>query len=132
MAQTKSTIIFLCMGLHYTWIHQMMWYTSHMKLQISSPDLPLEGTVENHIGNKLGSALEKYLKKVPVDQRVADVHVRKQSSYEYKVTFDMDLPDGVHVFSEETADDFHKAVNQLHDEVARQLKRYKEKLDPQK
>ncbi|OGM28890.1 ribosomal subunit interface protein [Candidatus Woesebacteria bacterium RIFCSPHIGHO2_01_FULL_41_10] len=103
-----------------------------MKLQISSPDLPLEGTVENYISKKLGENLEKFLKKVPIDERIADIHVTKTSAFEIRVSFDMMLPEGGHIFADEKADEFHKAVNELHDEVSRQLKRYKDKLDPQK
>ena len=98
-----------------------------MKLQISTGDLPLEGTVRTLGEKRLGSDLEKVLRHFPEDVRQATVHVSKRSRHGYKATFEMQLP-GLRVFSEEKHDDFPTLMTRLRDEVKRQIRKHKEKL----
>ena len=98
-----------------------------MKLQISASGVPLEGTVEKVLIQKLQSDLEKYLKHYNTTDIVADVRVEKRTRWGYKVTFDLMLPGNHHLFSEEKHENFHTAVNSLRDEVKRSIRKLKEK-----
>lgn len=98
-----------------------------MKLQISTDEIPLQGTVENYIEKHLNKDLEKYMR-IYNDDTVANIRVKKGSRWGFKITFDMQIP-GHHIFSEEKHEDFNKCVLIVRDEVKRQLNKAKEKRE---
>jgi len=97
-----------------------------MQLQISTENLPLEGTVKTLIEKRLDEDLNRVLKHFP-DDLLATVHVSKESRFGYKATFEMQLP-GLKIFSEEKHEDFPTLMTALRDEVKRQIRKHKERL----
>ena len=97
-----------------------------MKLNISTEGVPLAGTVQKDIEQRLDKDLERVLQHYLDDVKEANVRIIKKSRFGYKITFEMQLP-GNKIYSEESNEDFHTALTILRDEVKKQILKDKEK-----
>jgi ribosomal subunit interface protein len=101
-----------------------------MQILIESKDVEITQQLQDHILLKLGADLDKFLKRVPDDVKVAEVRIKSGARWGYRVSFSMWLPKKEHIFAEIKHENLETAVTLLKDELQEVIRRYKEKLRP--
>lgn len=100
-----------------------------MKIHIKTKNMDLTEAIQNHVESKINE-LEKLITD-PIESVEAWVEVGKSTNHHnkgevFKATVDIKMPGRV-VRAEEELEDLYMAVNQVKDELQRELKRHKEK-----
>lgn len=98
-----------------------------MRINIESKDVKITEYTKKYILQKLGTDLDRLIKRLPDDVKVADVLIKSGTRWGYTVSFSMVLPKKEHIFAETKHKDLVTAVNLLKDELQEVIRRYKEK-----
>jgi ribosome-associated translation inhibitor RaiA len=97
-----------------------------MKIIVKDRDAKLTRREESLILDKFKD-VSKILKGFKIEEKIANLRVKKGSRWGYRVSFSMRLPKKKHIFAEVKGNNFKNAVNKLKDLVERQITDYKEK-----
>jgi len=103
-----------------------------MQMNVATDGVLLTPDIDELVQKKLNQKLDKYLSHLPSDTKQAEVRLKRQSRWGFKVTFDVTLPGGKHIHAEEINKELNAAITIVSEEAERQLRREKERLDPSK
>lgn len=99
-----------------------------MKIDIKGTNMELTEAIKDYVNEKIGS-LEKFFDNI-VEARV---EVGKTSNHHqkgdiFRAEVNLDVPEKYVLRAEATREDLYMAINQVKDELQRQVKKYKEKM----
>ena len=98
-----------------------------MKLNISTSEVKLTPDIQEVIDKKFTPKLEKYLHNVDPDLKEGNLRLSYGDRFGFKAKFEMTLPGNIVVVAEEEHKELAFAITALAKEVARRLRREKEK-----
>ena len=101
-----------------------------MQILIESKDVEVTEQLQKLIFQKLGTDLDKLLKKIPDEIKTAEVKIKSGARWGYRVSFSMLLPKKEHIFAEVKHKNLDAAITLLKDELQEVIRRYKDKLTP--
>jgi len=98
-----------------------------MRFEFEFEKVSPEGDLREKIIDKLAS-IAKYLGNVAEDFRVGFLRIKKRPRWGYRVSLRIRLPGNKEVFAEARAKELLDAVDQVKDQIERQLVKFFEKL----
>lgn len=99
-----------------------------MNLQIFSDSIELDEKLTKFIDERFTSKIDRLLTDFDEDMKTASLRIQKGVRWGFKVSFDLVLPGKKQIYSDETGKDLQTTILALRDEVVRQVKDYKDKL----
>jgi len=99
-----------------------------MKLNIITKDYQLKENDSKMIKRKFVEKLDKLLADFEKGVLQASLRIKKGARWGIKVSFNMNLPKKEHIFAKTKKENLVLAITSLRQEVEKQIKKYKEKL----
>ncbi|MGD8744115.1 MAG: HPF/RaiA family ribosome-associated protein [Candidatus Woesebacteria bacterium] len=98
-----------------------------MKLQITGKGVKVSRRLMDLVGKKLGK-VDRLLSDFKEDTKLSRVKISKSKRWGYKVKYSMKLPGKTKIYAQEKGKTLESALTKLKDNVLRQTRQYKRKL----